>query len=407
MFPRDPSIARMTGQIKQKTGYPHALSVQNTKNSTERSYETQKILCDYGLNKGVTLSMQSLSAEALKNIKRSNIQLSSYFELQRRFQFDGVPTYSDLILALPGETYESYLSGMCKLIESGQHNRIQFNNLSILPNAEMANPSYIQKFGIKTVTSDIVNMHGSLSSEDKSIRETQELVIETSSLSSENWRKVRSVSWLTAFLYFDKISQIPITILTSVFSVPTSVILDSLINVNSDYPVLQSLIKKLDEEALSISNGGPEYIHSKDWLDIYWPVDEYFFIDFCLNNKLNSFYAEITSLFCDILKTSHNEYASHLGFSKSFDLISQSVQANHWLLNLPFPSASTFNLTWNILDCYSSYIDGNFIDLHSGNYLYEVSSENIFYPVVDDWLREIVWYGNKRGSYLRAYSLLS
>ena len=42
MFPRDPDIARMTGIVKQKTGYPHALSVQNTKNSTDRSYETQK-----------------------------------------------------------------------------------------------------------------------------------------------------------------------------------------------------------------------------------------------------------------------------------------------------------------------------------------------------------------------------
>ena len=42
-----------------------------------------------------------MSDTALKNIKRSNIRLSSYFELQKRFQNDGVP-YSDLILALPG-----------------------------------------------------------------------------------------------------------------------------------------------------------------------------------------------------------------------------------------------------------------------------------------------------------------
>ena len=85
-----------------------------------------------GLNKGVTLSMQTLSEEALSNIKRSNIKLSSYFELQKRFINDNVPTYSDLILGLPGETYESFVEGLCKLVESGQHNRIQFNNLSIL-----------------------------------------------------------------------------------------------------------------------------------------------------------------------------------------------------------------------------------------------------------------------------------
>lgn len=52
--------------------------MQNTKNSTERSFETQKILCDYGLNKGVTLSGQTLSETSLKFIRRSNIRLSSY-----------------------------------------------------------------------------------------------------------------------------------------------------------------------------------------------------------------------------------------------------------------------------------------------------------------------------------------
>ena len=46
--------------------------------------------------------MQTLSDKVLKNIKRSNIKLSSYLELQKRFISDGVPTYSDLILALPG-----------------------------------------------------------------------------------------------------------------------------------------------------------------------------------------------------------------------------------------------------------------------------------------------------------------
>ena len=47
-------------KVKKATGYPVALSVQNTKNATERAYLTQKILSDAGLNKGVALSMQSV-----------------------------------------------------------------------------------------------------------------------------------------------------------------------------------------------------------------------------------------------------------------------------------------------------------------------------------------------------------
>ena len=151
----------------------------------------------------------------------------------------------------------------------------------------MAKNEYRQKFGIKTVFTDIVNMHGSLSLEDESVRERQELVIQTSTLSASDWRKVRSISWLTAFLYFDKVAQIPISIITSIFSVPISQVLDSFISVSSKYPLLHSLIKFLDSEALSISNGGPEYIHSKSFLDIYWPIDEYLFIDLVVNSKLD------------------------------------------------------------------------------------------------------------------------
>ena len=42
------------------------------------------------------------------SIKRDNISLDAYQEVQRRFAAEGVATYSDLILGLPGETYESF-----------------------------------------------------------------------------------------------------------------------------------------------------------------------------------------------------------------------------------------------------------------------------------------------------------
>ena len=84
------------------------------------NYLTQKILSDNGLNKGVALSMQSLSVSSLLNIKRQNISLKTYEELQRRFNLDNIATYSDLILCLPGETYESFADGVSTLIKNGQ-----------------------------------------------------------------------------------------------------------------------------------------------------------------------------------------------------------------------------------------------------------------------------------------------
>src|ERR1700730_8216363 len=92
ILPRDVDIARYCAETKKKHGYPHALSVQNTKNATERSYQVQKILSDAGLNKGVVVSLQSVDPGTLKAIKRDNIKLSTYYEIQRRFAAEGVET---------------------------------------------------------------------------------------------------------------------------------------------------------------------------------------------------------------------------------------------------------------------------------------------------------------------------
>ena len=93
------------------------LSVQNTKNATERAYETQKILSDAGLNKGVALSMQASTLTTLRRSKRDNISLGTYMELQRRFTRDRVETYSDLILGLPGKDHHrSFVRGVDQLI---------------------------------------------------------------------------------------------------------------------------------------------------------------------------------------------------------------------------------------------------------------------------------------------------
>src|SRR6185437_4725845 len=207
---RDIEIAQYVAKVKAATGYPVALSVQNTKNATERAYQTQKILSDAGLNKGVALSMQSVDMTTLEAIKRDNISLDTYMELQRRFTRDKVETYSDLILALPGETYDSFVDGVQLLIETGQHNRIQFNNLSILPNAEMGDPAYQKKYGMETIESKIINIHGERVELEDDVPEVQQLVIATAAMPREAWQRTRAFCWITALLHFDKLFQIPL-----------------------------------------------------------------------------------------------------------------------------------------------------------------------------------------------------
>ena len=101
----------------------------------------------------------------------------------------------------------------------GQHNRIQFNNLSILPNTEMGDPEYLEKYEMKVVENDIINIHGALGEWLDDIYETQQMVVGTKSMPDDEWVKTRVFGYVVAFLHFNKLFQIPIMIANSVYGI--------------------------------------------------------------------------------------------------------------------------------------------------------------------------------------------
>jgi hypothetical protein len=103
-----------------------------------------------------------------------------------------------MILALPGESYESFVNGINTVIENGQHTKILFHNATILPNAEMAAPAYRQQFGLETVW---VSLPGHTPAED-GIPELMEIVVASKDLSRSDWLKMHVFAWFTAFLYY-------------------------------------------------------------------------------------------------------------------------------------------------------------------------------------------------------------
>ncbi|WP_341895236.1 radical SAM protein [Ferrovibrio terrae] len=394
MLSRDATLAEYVGKLKQESGYPKALSVQNTKNATEKAYRTQKILSDAGLNKGVALSMQTLSGDVLKNIKRDNISLETYLELQRRFARDGVETFSDLIIGLPGETYDSFMDGIDLLINSGQHNRVQFNDLSILPNAEMANPEYIREHGLELVESEIINIHGSRVELDDDVPEIQQLVVATGSMPREDWRRVRAAAWMTAFLHFDKLFQIPLILIHETTGIRYRTMIETFMGVDArNYPLLADIRDFFLSEAASIQRGGAEYTYSEEWLGIYWPADEYKFIDLTVRNQFGRFYQES----CALMK----QLAAQQGADLPADALENAVQLNHALLKQPFiTDDATLTLSADVLTFWTDARQGAAPRLIRKPLTVQVSRAKAHYASLSDWCREVVWWGNKKGAYL-------
>jgi len=152
------------------------------------------------LEKGITLARQSNDEPTLRNIKRQNIKLSTYRNLQVRFNEGNVPVYAELILGLPGENYQTWIAGIEELLESGLKNQVFVYQCEVYPNTELADPEYMKKFGIVTQRIQLTEIHGAVRGEGL-VPEYQDIVIKTDSMPTAEWRKMCILSWVTMVLH--------------------------------------------------------------------------------------------------------------------------------------------------------------------------------------------------------------
>ncbi|MGV8058407.1 MAG: B12-binding domain-containing radical SAM protein [Smithellaceae bacterium] len=392
IFKRDFSIAKKVADNKAAFGYPKAFSVQNTKNSKERIFELQKILNDAGLQKGVNLALQSLNKETLRCIERSNIDNQTYAELQKLFTQSNIPTFTDLIVGLPGESYKSFTAGVAEIIASGQHNRIQFINLTILENTLMAQNVYQTEHGLALVEAELTAHHSSLDTAI-GVKETQYLVTATRSMPAPDWVKTRVFSWLASLLHFDKLLQIPFIILHELGNISYKSVIEIFMQTDDKKSILAEILSTFENKAAAIQAGGSEYSESKEWLNISWYPDEWILIKMSTEGKLEEFYNESEKR----LLRFNNQQAIKL----DENLISSAIHFNQLLLKQPFLNEDImFKSNYNIWEIYQAALRGQHAKLEKNNFDYVIDRTSQQWSSREDWCREVIWYGNKKGDYI-------
>ncbi len=186
MFDRDVEIANWLIEAKKKSGYPEVFRPCYEKNSADRVFRICSALNSVGMDKGATMAYQTLCDEALSNIGRKNLTMEHFSSLMQRYNEAGIPTYSELILGLPGETKESFCKGICRLLENGQHNSVSVYHCEVLPNSELAEPEFIEKHKIEVIKVAFNHIH-SAPKKDEEVREYSYLVRSTATMSGEDW----------------------------------------------------------------------------------------------------------------------------------------------------------------------------------------------------------------------------
>lgn len=185
LFDRDMDITDKFIELKNKTGYPKKLKVNFTKNRCDFVGEISRKLSENGMGKSQTLSFQSVDSKVLEAIGRKNIALPYFRELLSMYENAGIPTYSELILGLPEETYESFSDGICTLLENGQHKSINVYPCELLPNSQLGSPEYVEKYNIRTTVLPFRQFH--CEEENSDITEFSHLITSTSSMTKKDW----------------------------------------------------------------------------------------------------------------------------------------------------------------------------------------------------------------------------
>lgn len=200
MHQRDEELAQILVDTKTRYGYPEKFRTCFGKNADKRIGGIAKKLHDAGMEKGITLALQSNTPKVLKAINRQNISMAAYQSLQVQFNEAGVPVYSELILGLAEETVESWQAGIEALLRSGLQNQLFVYLNQVLPNTEQSDPGYQERYGLKPHRIELNEIHGALRTEALAT-EYEDIVVQTHAMPVADWRRMVVFSWLTMTLH--------------------------------------------------------------------------------------------------------------------------------------------------------------------------------------------------------------
>lgn len=382
MFARDKEITDKIVETKIATGYPVKFQTSYAKNSNKRVFEIGMKLEKSNLSKGITLSFQSMNSETLKNIGRENISIEFFSELMNLYNEAGVATYTELILGLPGETCDSFIDSMDKLLNLGQHNSIYVHNCEWLPCSIMGRKDYVEHYKIKTSQIPLNQPHRYYDDIDE-IPEQSSVVTSTYSMTSDDWKKMNIFSatvqschhmgllqFFAIYLYSEGICS---------YKDFYSSFIDYFTKKNDSVAgkALTQIEKHLD---CVLAETGTLSCCDERFGKILWTFEEYLFL--CLTYESEKFYNEA------------KEFLQSFGINE--DIFKNLMLFQRNIPKRPFDENIEFDISYDFLDYFRKAIDGQKIPLKKAENTVTINAKP--FKSWEEFSRVVAWYGRKDGN---------
>ncbi|OGT89676.1 MAG: hypothetical protein A2286_10180 [Gammaproteobacteria bacterium RIFOXYA12_FULL_61_12] len=201
MFREDIQVCCLIRDCQEKYGWPQYISVATGKNEKERVLEAARLVQGALRLSG---SVQSLDENVLKNIKRKNVAVDQIMQVAMQGAEIGANTYSEIILALPGDSLAKHKDTVRQLLEAG-FNKVETYTLMLLPGSELESQETRDRFGFQTRYRIIPKCFGYFEYDGETIctGEIEEVVVANDSLSFEDYLEARLLALLVVLFNND------------------------------------------------------------------------------------------------------------------------------------------------------------------------------------------------------------
>ncbi len=201
MYKEDIDTCNALSDTIDEFSWPEYINVATGKNSKERVLEASRIVKGAMRLSG---SVQSLDPDVLENIKRKNISAEGLMELGLGAADAGANSYSEIILALPGDSLEAHYKTIQTIMDGGFNNLYLFQ-LMILQGTELATSEVIKKYKMDIRSRILPRCFGvyELLSEKIVAAEVDDICVSNSTLNFDDYLKCRKFHLIVTIFYND------------------------------------------------------------------------------------------------------------------------------------------------------------------------------------------------------------
>ena len=146
LLKQDVEISKFIKDLRDKTGYPNGIRVYSAaRGANER---VKNLMKELGEMLPLNLSFQSLTGEALTNVTRVNQSEDVIADMSRFATENNLMLSTEIILGLPGETYESFLDTHTQLFKYGFES-VTYGPLALIRGSDLYTDEAREKYKFK------------------------------------------------------------------------------------------------------------------------------------------------------------------------------------------------------------------------------------------------------------------